>query len=225
MSIRVFSFKMLLVCLISILSAGMLRAQIRAHLPKEGELAGLHPEVVWQRTSPSVKNPEGPVLYQIIFRSNAAPGTIPVISNTFTLTNSPITVGSGMVAIGGLGINSTTGIISFAATQTFPGAGTVTGITAGSGLNGGTINTSGTITLNTSFTDARYLQLSGGVVTGPVGFGATTNGQSLIDINGTQTEVSNNEVLLRVDGTLNSSPGNSYSTALGVYPTTTMTGY
>ena len=185
-----FSFKTVFVCVISTLFAGTLRAQIRPQVPKESELAGLHPEVVWQRTSPSVKNPGGPVLYQLIFRSNATPGNIPVISNTFTLTNSPIKVGSGIVAIGGMGINSTTGVISFAAAQTFPGVGTVTGVTAGSGLNGGTINTSGTISLNTAFTDARYLQLSGGTMTGKITFAAGqtfpgAGGGSVTNVTGT----------------------------------------
>jgi hypothetical protein len=52
-----------------------------------------------------------------------------------------------------------TGPITFAAGQTFPGAGTITGVTAGSGLSGG--GTSGTValSLNTSFSDGRYAQL------------------------------------------------------------------
>src|SRR5205085_10642832 len=42
----------------------------------------------------------------------------------------------------------------------------------GSGLNGGTITTSGTLSLNTAFTDARYLQLSGGIMTNKITFAA-----------------------------------------------------
>jgi hypothetical protein len=48
--------------------------------------------------------------------------------------------------------------------------GTVTSIVAGTGLTGGTITASGTIALNTTYTDARYLQLSGGTLTGNVVF-------------------------------------------------------
>jgi hypothetical protein len=52
-----------------------------------------------------------------------------------------------------------TGAITFAAGQTFPGAGTITGVTAGTGLSGG--GTSGTVplSLNTGYTDGRYAQL------------------------------------------------------------------
>src|SRR5438270_1013156 len=172
MFFRRLTVKTLYVCAIFGLFAGSLEAQVRPQVPREGELAGLHPEIVWQRTSPSVKNPGGPVLYQIIFRSSATPGHVPAISSNFTLTDSPITVGSGIVAIGGLGINSTTGVISFAPAQTFPSAGSVTSITAGSGLNGGTITTTGTLSLNTVFTDARYLQLNGGTMAGKINFAA-----------------------------------------------------
>jgi hypothetical protein len=53
-----------------------------------------------------------------------------------------------------------TGPVTFAAGQTFPGAGTITGVTAGSGLTGG--GTSGTValSLNTGFSDGRYAQLA-----------------------------------------------------------------
>lgn len=65
-----------------------------------------------------------------------------------------------------------TGKITFA--QNVPIAsgagGTVTSIVAGTGLTGGTITATGTIALNTTYTDARYLQLSGGTLTGNVVF-------------------------------------------------------
>ncbi len=46
------------------------------------------------------------------------------------------------------------------------GTGTVTSIAAGTGLTGGPITTSGTISLDTNFTDGRYLKLTGGTLTG-----------------------------------------------------------
>src|SRR5262249_42671262 len=86
-----------------------------------------------------------------------------VISSTHTLANSPISVGGGNLAIGGLSINGSTGIISFAGGQTFPGAGgggTVTSVSAGLGLAGGPITTSGTLSLDTNFTNNLYPQLA-----------------------------------------------------------------
>jgi hypothetical protein len=145
------------------------------------QIAGLHSgsTLLWHRTSPSAGNTEGPVLYQIIFRSSATPGSIPKISSTFTLTNSLISDDGTNIHIGGMLVNGSTGIITFANTQTFPGggAGTVTSVTAGAGLTGGQITSSGTIGLDTNFTDARYastsslaayLPLSGGTMTGPI---------------------------------------------------------
>ena len=118
-------------------------------------VAGLHSskDLVWQRTSPNEKQMDGPVLYQIIFRSSATPNHVPMISPTFTLMDSPISVGSGNVAIGGMSINGGTGVISFAGGQTFPGSGTITGVTAGDGLTGG--GTSGTVSVAVDGTVAR----------------------------------------------------------------------
>jgi len=64
-------------------------------------MASLRPEPVWHRTSPKTGEVEGPVLYQIIFRSSATPGNVPKIANNFTLANSPIAVtGSGIQVSG-----------------------------------------------------------------------------------------------------------------------------
>jgi hypothetical protein len=64
-------------------------------------MAGLRSELVWQRTSPKSGSAEGPVLYQLIFRSSATPGNVPAIASNFTLTNSPISVtGSGIQVSG-----------------------------------------------------------------------------------------------------------------------------
>src|SRR5437016_275978 len=91
--------------------------------------------LVLQRTSPAPQKLEGPVLYQLLFNVNGAPGTVPVFdSNPRHLTNSPITVGGGNVAIAGLSINGGSGVISFADGQSFPGTGTVTSVGVGSGL-------------------------------------------------------------------------------------------
>jgi len=71
------------------------------------EMAGLRGELVWQRTSPTVQRPDGPVLYQILFRSSARPGFVPKIDSNFTLTNSLITEDNAGVHIGALAIAPT----------------------------------------------------------------------------------------------------------------------
>jgi hypothetical protein len=86
------------------------------------------------------------------------------------LANSSVTVqagsglsGGGTVALGG----------SITLTNSAPSlGGTVTSVGSGTGLTGGPITTSGTLSLNTGFTDARYLQLTGGTLTG--GLSGTT---------------------------------------------------
>jgi hypothetical protein len=138
----------------------------------QSEMARLRYEAAWQRISPDSKELDGPVLYQIIIRSSATPGHLPKISSRFTLADSLISEDLNGIHIGNLLVDSS-GMITFANGQTFPGA--VTSITAGSGLTGGTITTSGTLALDTNFTDARYLPLTGGTLTGPLGLsGAPT---------------------------------------------------
>ena len=131
-------------------------------------MAQLRPQLIWRKTSPSAENPDGPVLYQIIFRSSATPNHIPRIAPNFTLTNSLISDNGSQVAIGSLSISST-GIITFNGAQTFPGS--VNSVTSGNSFItiGGTA-TNPTVALNTANTDARYLQLSGGTMTGPITF-------------------------------------------------------
>jgi hypothetical protein len=100
------------------------------------------------------------------------------------------------------------GVINFAPAQTFPGASTITSVTAGTGLSGG--GTSGSLTLtntgvlsitagsgitstggqtpsvslNTAVTDARYLQLTGGTLTGSINAPSFTgNGSTLTSLN------------------------------------------
>src|SRR5579859_1666553 len=140
-------------------------------------LASLRPApgIVWQRVKTADKPLEGPVLYQIIFRSSATPKHIPRIADNFTLTNSLISDDGTQVAIGALSI-SPSGVISFANGQTFPGTGGVNGVTSGNSFItiGGTA-TNPTVALNTTASDGRYLQLSGGTLTGTITF---ANGQT-----------------------------------------------
>jgi hypothetical protein len=132
------------------------------------EVSRLRTELVWQRSSPAKGATEGPVLYQLVLGSGT-PGTIAKFdTNPRHLINSDITDNGGIVAIGAMSVDSATGIITFAGGQTFPGtgSGTVTSITGGTGLTGGTISSSGTLALDTTYTDGRYLKLSGGTLTG-----------------------------------------------------------
>jgi hypothetical protein len=84
-------------------------------------LASLRPNarLVLQRVYPAGNGDnnalEGPVLYQLLLNASGTPGTVPVFdTNPRHLTNSPIVVGASNVAIGGLSIDSSSGIISFA---------------------------------------------------------------------------------------------------------------
>ena len=95
--------------------AGQLSGQVQS--------ASLREAGPWRRVSPTAKKLDGPVLYQIIFRSSATPNHVPAISSNFTLMDSPITVGGGNVAIGGMSVNGSTGMISFANGQPFAGNG------------------------------------------------------------------------------------------------------
>ncbi len=100
-------------------------------------------------------------------------GTISIPSNGVTnamLANNSVTVQAGSGLSGG-------GTVALGGTITLSNAspssgGTVTSISSGTGLSGGPITTSGTLSLNTGYTDTRYLQLSGGSLTG--GLNATT---------------------------------------------------
>jgi len=93
------------------------------------QMASLRPGggLAWQRTSPTIQQPDGPVLYQLIFNASGVPGTVPVFdTNPRHLASSPIAISSGNVVIGGgsaLNINGSSGIITFAPGQTFPASG------------------------------------------------------------------------------------------------------
>src|SRR5713226_2833312 len=145
----------------------------QAGLPQIASLRP-HQELRLHRVSPNTENPDGPVLYQLLFNASGTPGTVPVFDgNPRHLINSPITVGGSNVAIGGLSINGGTGIISFADGQTFPGnsGGTVTSLSAGAGisLSPSPITTTGSISI-----------ADGGVTAPKIGSGAAPNGQVLV---------------------------------------------
>jgi hypothetical protein len=94
--------------------------------------------------------------------SNGVTNTM-LANNSVTVTAGPGLSGGGTVALGG----------TVTLTNASPSSGgTVTNISSGTGLTGGPISTSGTLNLDTNFTDARYLQLSGGALTG--GLSGTT---------------------------------------------------
>jgi hypothetical protein len=100
------------------------------HAQQPLQMASLRPnlELHWQRVSPTVHQPDGPVLYQLLFNASGTPGTLARFdTNPRHLTNSLITDNGSMVAIGGLSI-SRAGLISFAGGQMFPaGSGDVSG--------------------------------------------------------------------------------------------------
>src|SRR5262249_5805194 len=119
------------------------------------QIAALQPRLVWQRTSPTVQHPDGPVLYQLLFSTGGTPGTLAKFdTNPRHLTNSLITDNGSQVAIGGLSVTSS-GIISFANGQSFPGTGNGTVTSVGLAAPGSDFSVSsspvtgnGTLTLN-----------------------------------------------------------------------------
>src|SRR5713101_1668968 len=159
------------------------------------QVAKLRPDLVWQRTSPTRGAVDGPVLYQLLLSGAGTPGTIAKFdANPRHLINSHISDNGGIVAIGAMSVDSSTGIISFAGGQTFPGtgSGTITNVTAGTGLSGGggsgnvTLNNAGvlgitaadssvtvggtaanpTLAVNTTTSDTRYVLKAGDTMTG-----------------------------------------------------------
>ena len=94
-------------------------------------------------------------------------GTIGIATGGVTnslLANPSITVNAGTGLSGG-------GTVALGGTITLTNAspssgGTVTSVATGTGLTGGTITSSGTVSLNTAYTDARYLLLGGGTLSG-----------------------------------------------------------
>ena len=149
--------------------------------------------------------------------TNSAPssgGTVTSVGTGAGLTGGPIT-GSGTISIPAAGVTNTMlanpsitvkagtgmsggGTVALGGTVTLtnsaPGlGGTVTSVATGTGLSGGPITTSGTLSLNTSYTDGRYLQLAGGTLTGALAgttgtfTGAVTAAGSALPSKGTAT--------------------------------------
>src|ERR1017187_134479 len=103
---------------------------------------------------------------QITFASGQAfPIPVGGVTNSM-LANPSVTVATGTGLTGG-GIVQLGGTITL--TNTAPSSGgTVTSVATGTGLTGGTITNTGTLSLDTTYTNAHYLQLTGGTLTGPL---------------------------------------------------------
>lgn len=121
------------------------------------------------------------------FPGSAGSGTVTSVSTGAGLTGGPIT-STGTISIPAAGVTNTMlantsitvqagsglsggGTVALGGTITLTNTasgGTVTSVGSGTGLTGGPITGSGTLKLDTTFTDARYLQLGGGVLTGPL---------------------------------------------------------
>ena len=119
-------------------------------------------------------------------------------NNSITVTAGPGLSGGGTVALGG----------TVTITNTAPGLGTVTSVGSGTGLIGGPITSNGTLSLDTSFTDARYLPLAGGTLTGALSGTAGSFSGGLSATTGTfSSPVSAAGTLLTPTGTATSSLG------------------
>jgi fibronectin-binding autotransporter adhesin len=94
-------------------------------------------------------------------------GTISIpaagVSNSMLVNPSiTVTAGSGLSGGGTVALGGTVTLTNSAPSL----GGTVTSVGSGTGLTGGPITTNGTLSLNTTYTDGRYLQLTGGTLTG-----------------------------------------------------------
>lgn len=121
-------------------------------------------------------------------------GTISIaaggVSNSMLATPSiTVTAGSGLSGGGTVALGGTVTLTNSAPSS----GGTVTSVATGTGLSGGPITTSGTLSLNTSYTDGRYLKLAGGTLTGALKgttgtfTGAMTAAGSVLPSKGTAT--------------------------------------
>ena len=136
-------------------------------------------------------------------------GTISIPSAGVTnamLAKSSVTVTAGSGLSGG-GTVSLGGSITL--TNSAPSSGgTVTSVDSGTGLTGGPITTSGTLSLNTTYTDGRYLQLTGGTLTGGLtGTTATFAGALAAAASAFSGTVTATGALLPATGTATASKG------------------
>lgn len=160
----------------------ILACQINAQTKTPMEMASLRPipGLTWQRVHPAGSSDaalQGPILYQLLLNASGTPGTIPMFdTNPRHLTNSPITVGVSNVAISGLSIDRSSGLVTFAGGQTFPG--TITNIATGTGLTGGPITSTGTVSIANGGVGTTQIA-SKAVTASLVGSGAATSGQIL----------------------------------------------
>jgi hypothetical protein len=136
-------------------------------------------------------------------------GTISIpsagVTNSMLANNSiTVTAGSGLSGGGTVALGGTVTI-----TNTAPGlGGTVTSVGSGTGLIGGPITSNGTLSLDTSFTDGRYLQLAGGTLTGGLSGTTGTFSGALSATTGTfSSPVSEAGALLTPTGAATSSQG------------------
>src|SRR5260370_9253180 len=89
------------------------------------QMASLHPNngLVWQRTSPTVQKPDGPVLYQLLFSTAGIPNQIAKFdTNPRHLTKSLLSDDGSNVRVGTSNTFAiaNNGIITFPSGQTFP---------------------------------------------------------------------------------------------------------
>ena len=128
----------------------------------------------------------------------------PVANNTANPSGSlNLLFGSGANAPSETGLNiASTGQITFATGQTFPGTGTITGVTAGTGLTGGGTSGSVSLSLLTSCSSGQVLQWNGskwvcsnagtgtitGVTAGTDLTGGGTSGNVTLNLNTTATD-------------------------------------
>jgi hypothetical protein len=136
-------------------------------------------------------------------------GTISIAPRGVTnnlLANSSITVKAGPGLSGG-------GTVPLGGTVTLTNSspslgGTVTKVATGTGLSGGPITTSGTVSLDTSYTDTRYLQLSGGTLRGALAGTTATLSGALRASTGTFTgAVTSAGAVMTSQGTANARSG------------------
>ncbi|HTD21110.1 MAG TPA: hypothetical protein VK738_00490 [Terriglobales bacterium] len=185
--IRIFGFVLaaVLIChccvaQVQTLVAGEASAQFlskdRASQSEPLLLAGLRPGLVWQRTSPDRAALDGPVLYQILFRSSAHIGSIPKIGPNYTLVDSGLALdNSGNLVIGG--VNNPVFSVDNAGNVDVP-AGAITISVPNNTVQGTTLNQPAGVLGNPAMAASSNLSFAGYI--GIVIAGAGTSGNATI---------------------------------------------